>query len=350
MIRVVAIACFVYYEINMEDKEKKTGEIAIYGAGSKKVEVRVKGETIWLNQKQMAELFDVNVPAVNKHLNNIFDDGELEKGPAVSKMEIVRKEGARQVRRNIEFYNLDAIISVGYRVNSKKATAFRVWSTKTLKKYLLDGYVVNQNLLMRYREKLSEAQKTLTMITEKAGFDLLKGHETELFDLISEYAKSWKILEAYDDDKLTIKKTHKQVKFEISYDGALEMMGEMRDQLFRLRVNVSFFGQENGKKLQGITGAINQTFDGTDLYPSVEEKAANLLYLVIKDHPFADGNKRIGSMLFIYFLENNSFLYDSNGERKISNNTLIALALLVATSDPKEKDNIVKLIINLIQK
>ena len=330
--------------------EEKRGEIAIYGAGSKKVEVRVKGETIWLNQKQMAELFDVNVPAVNKHLNNIFDDGELEKASAVSKMEIVRKEGARQVHRNIEHYNLDAIISVGYRVNSKKATAFRVWSTKTLKKYLLDGYVVNQNLLMRYREKLSEAQKTLTMITEKAGFELLKGHETELFDLISEYAKSWKILEAYDDDKLTIKKTHKQVKFEISYDGALEMMGEMRDQLFRLRVNVSFFGQENGKKLQGITGAINQTFDGTDLYPSVEEKAANLLYLVIKDHPFADGNKRIGSMLFIYFLENNSFLYDSNGERKISNNTLIALALLVATSDPKEKDNIVKLIINLIQK
>jgi len=330
--------------------EEKRGEIAIYGAGSKKVEVRVKGETIWLNQKQMAELFDVNVPAVNKHLNNIFDDGELEKKSTVSKMEIVRNEGARQIRRNIEHYNLDAIISVGYRVNSKKATAFRVWSTKTLKKYLLDGYVVNQNLLMRYREKLSEAQKTLTMITEKAGFDLLKGHETELFDLISEYAKSWKILEAYDDDKLTIKKTHKQVKFEISYDGALEMMGEMRDQLFRLRVNVSFFGQENGKKLQGITGAINQTFDGTDLYPSVEEKAANLLYLVIKDHPFADGNKRIGSMLFIYFLENNSFLYDSNGERKISNNTLIALALLVATSDPKEKDNIVKLIINLIQK
>jgi prophage maintenance system killer protein len=330
--------------------EEKRGEIAIYGAGSKKVEVRVKGETIWLNQKQMAELFDVNVPAVNKHLNNIYDDGELEKKSTVSKMEIVRNEGERQIRRNIEHYNLDAIISVGYRVNSKKATAFRVWSTKTLKKYLLDGYVVNQNLLMRYREKLSEAQKTLTMITEKAGFDLLKGHETELFDLISEYAKSWKILEAYDDDKLTIKKTHKQVKFEISYDGALEMMGEMRDQLFRLRVNVSFFGQENGKKLQGITGAINQTFDGTDLYPSVEEKAANLLYLVIKDHPFADGNKRIGSMLFIYFLENNSFLYDSSGERKISNNTLIALALLVATSDPKEKDNIVKLIINLIQK
>lgn len=330
--------------------EEKRGEIVIYGAGSKKVEVRVKGETIWLNQKQMAELFDVNVPAVNKHLNNIYDDGELEKKSTVSKMEIVRKEGARQVHRNIDHYNLDAIISVGYRVNSKKATAFRVWSTKTLKKYLLDGYVVNQNLLMRYREKLSEAQKTLTMITEKAGFDLLKGHETELFDLISEYAKSWKILEAYDDDKLTIKKTHKQVKFEISYDGAIEMMGEMRDQLFRLRVNVSFFGQENGQKLQGITGAINQTFDGTDLYPSVEEKAANLLYLVIKDHPFADGNKRIGSMLFIYFLENNSFLYGSNGERKISNNTLIALALLVATSDPKEKDNIVKLIINLIQK
>jgi prophage maintenance system killer protein/prophage antirepressor-like protein len=350
MIRVVAIADFVYYETNMEDKEKKIGEIVIYGAGSKKVEVRVKGETVWLSLNDLAELFDRDKSVISRHLRNIYDDEELEKTSTVAKNATVQQEGKRKIIREIEFYNLDAIISVGYRVNSKKATAFRVWSTKILKKYLLDGYVVNQNLLMRYREKLSEAQKTLTMITEKAGFELLKGHESELFDLISEYAKSWKVLEAYDDDKLTIKKTHKQVKFEISYDGALEMMGEMRDQLFRLRVNVSFFGQENGQKLQGITGAINQTFDGTDLYPSVEEKAANLLYLVIKDHPFADGNKRIGSMLFIYFLENNSFLYDSNGERKISNNTLIALALLVATSDPKEKDNIVKLIINLIQK
>lgn len=327
--------------------EEKRGEIAIYGAGSKKVEVRVKGETIWLSQNQMAELFDVNQPAIAKHLSNIFKAGELNEKSVHSILEYTAKDNKNY---KTKFYNLDAVISVGYRVNSIKATAFRVWSTKTLKKYLLDGYVVNQNLLMRYREKLTEAQKTITLITEKAGFELLKGHETELFDLISEYAKSWKILEAYDDDKLTIKKTHKQVKFEISYDGALEMMGEMRDQLFRLRVNVSFFGQENGKKLQGITGAINQTFDGADLYPSVEEKAANLLYLVIKDHPFADGNKRIGSMLFIYFLENNSFLYDLNGERKISNNTLVALALLVATSDPREKDNIVKLIINLIQK
>ncbi|MEI7792819.1 MAG: virulence protein RhuM/Fic/DOC family protein [Candidatus Berkelbacteria bacterium] len=346
MIRVVAIACFVYYEINMEDKEKKTGEIAIYGAGSKKVEVRVKGETIWLNQKQMAELFDVNVPAVNKHLNNIYDDGELEKKSTVSKMEIVRNEGARQVRRNIEHYNLDAIISVGYRVNSKKATAFRVWSTKTLKKYLLDGYVVNQNLLTKYREKLSEAQKTLTLITEKAGFGLLKGREIEFIDLISEYAKSWKVLEAFDENKIEVGKLTKQVKFEISYDGVLEIINDIKDKLARLRVNVYMFGENSNADF----ASINEIFERLEKYSSVEEKAANLLYLIIKERPFTDGNKRIASMLFIYFLESNDFLYRKNNEKKISDNTLIALALLVATSDPKEKDNIVKLIINLIQK
>jgi len=194
-----------------------------------------------------------------------------------------------------------------------------------------------------------EAQKTLGMIAEKSGFELLQGHEKELIELVSEYAKSWKILEEFDERKLSVKNLNKQVKFEVSYDGVLEIIGEMKERLAKLRVNVYMFGTEVGHKLASIVGSINQTFDGKDLYPSVEEKAANLLYLTIKDHPFTDGNKRIGSMLFIYFLENNAFLYKPNGEKKISDNTIIALALLVATSDPKEKDNIVKLIINLIQ-
>ncbi|MCX6808874.1 MAG: virulence protein RhuM/Fic/DOC family protein [Candidatus Berkelbacteria bacterium] len=330
---------------------QKRGDIVIYRASAGNISIKAKlvGDTIWLSQKEIAELFDVNVPAVSKHLDNIYKSGELELGRTISKMETVRREGTRDVRRTIDFYNLDAVISVGYRVNSKKATDFRVWASRILKDYLTKGYVVDQKRLLENQKQLIEAQKLLLLIGEKSKFELLHGHELELLDLINEYAKSWRVLDDFDADKLEVKKLHKQVRFEISYDGSLELVGQMREQLAKLRVNVYLFGQEIGPKLKAIMGSINQTFDGSDLYKSVEEKAANLLYLVIKDHPFADGNKRIGAMLFVYFLENNDFLYRKSGEAKISDNTLIALALLVATSNPKEKDSLIKLIINLIQ-
>jgi len=331
----------------MEQGER--GEIKIYGSDQGKVEVRVEGETVWLSLMDLTQLFGRDKSVISRHLRNIFKEEELDKNSTVAKNATVQIEGKREVVREIEYYNLDAIISVGYRVNSKKATSFRIWATRTLKDYLVKGYAVNQNLLAKYQEKLLEFQKTLTMIAQKSGFELLKGHESELIDLISEYAKSWKVLEQFDDGKIEVKKLNKQVKFEISYDGVLEIISSMKDRLAKLRVNVYMFGTEVSHKLASIIGSVDQTFDGKDLYSSVEEKAANLLYLTIKDHPFTDGNKRIASMLFIYFLENNDFLYGANGEKKISDNTLIALALLVATSDPKEKDNIVRLIINLIQ-
>lgn len=332
------------------EEMKKRGEIVIYGNGKGKIDVRIEGETVWLSQKEISEAFDINRTVVGRHIANIYSAEELdEKGTCAFFAHMGRKGDSKEREYQTKLYNLDLILSVGYRVNSKKATQFRIWATRTLKDYLTKGYVVNQKLLARYREKFLEAQKTITLIAEKSGFELLKGHERELIDLVAEYAKSWKVLEDFDKRKLEVKKLSKQVKFEISYDGALEIIGEMKERLAKLRVNVYMFGTEVSHKLDSVIGSISQTFDGKDLYPSVEEKAANLLYLVIKDHPFTDGNKRIGSMLFVYFLENNNFLYRQNGEKKISDNTLIALALLVASSDPREKDNIVKLIINLIQ-
>ncbi|MFA7253734.1 MAG: virulence protein RhuM/Fic/DOC family protein [Patescibacteria group bacterium] len=329
-------------------KEQKRGEIIIYNSDGDngKVEVRVEGETLWLSQNQMADLFGVNQPAIAKHLSNVFKSGELEEKSVHSILEYTAKDGKKY---KTKFYNLDGIISVGYRVNSREATQFRIWATRTLKDHLTKGYTLNKRILARYREKFLEARKTLAMIASKSDFELLQGHEKELIELISEYSKSFKVLEEFDERKIEIKKLNKEVKFEISYDGVLEIIGQMKNRLAKLRVNVYMFGTEVGHKLSSTIGSINQTFDGQDLYPSVEEKAANLLYLVIKDHPLTDGNKRVASMLFVYFLENNSYLYRTSGERKISDNTLIALALLVATSDPKEKDNIVRLIMNLIQ-
>ena len=333
------------------EKEQKRGEIVIYkpDGNDGKVEVRVEGETVWLTLNELAALFGRDKSVISRHLRNIFSEGEIDKSSTVAKNATVQKEGNKEVRREIEFYNLDAIISVGYRVNSKEATRFRKWATKTLRDQLTKGYTINNKILARYREKFLEARNTLALIATKSDFELMWGHEKELIELISEYSKSWKVLEEFDENRLPVKNLNKRVKFEISYDGALEIIGEMKGRLAKLHVNVYMFGKEVGHKLASALGSINQTFDGRDLYPSIEEKAANLLYLVIKDHPLADGNKRVASILFIYFLENNSYFYRKSGERKISDNTLVALALLVATSDPKEKENIVKLIINLIQ-
>jgi len=335
--------------------ERETrGEIVIYGAlkGNVKVrvEAKIENDTVWLSQEEIAAVFDIDRTVIGRHIRNIYSSDELDENGTCAFFAHMGQKGDGERRKYLtKLFNLDVIISVGYRVNSKKATSFRIWATKTLNQYLTKGYAFDQRRLLENEKRFIEVKQIMTMIAEKSGFELLQGHKKELIDLISEYAKSWKVLEQFDDGNIQVKKLNKQVKFEISYDGVLEMIGEMRERLHKLRVNVYMFGSEVSHKLSSIVGSINQTFDGKDLYPSVEEKAANILYLVIKDHPFTDGNKRIASMLFIYFLENNEFLYSQNGEKKISDNTLIALALLVATSDPREKDNIVKLIINLIQ-
>ncbi|PIS07410.1 hypothetical protein COT78_03655 [Candidatus Berkelbacteria bacterium CG10_big_fil_rev_8_21_14_0_10_43_13] len=335
----------------MSQEEK----IVIYRAksGDVKVTARFVDETIWLSQKQIAELFGVTVPTINEHLTSIFKSEELAEDSTIRNFRIVRSEGKRRVEREVTYYNLDAIISVGYRVNSKKATDFRVWATSTLRDYLTKGYVLNQKQLETTRENFLEARQLLLLIGEKSKSELLRGHEKDLLGLIEEYARSLQLLDEYDHGEINLpaggKKSKNPVKFEISYDGALELVGRMKENLARLKMNVYFFGTENGEKLRSTIGAVNQTFDGDDLYPGTADKAANLFYLIIKDHPFTDGNKRIASVLFLYFLSNNNFLYKKSGENKINNSTVAVLALLVAASDPKEKDTIIKLIIKLLE-
>lgn len=331
--------------------KKEEQKIVIYKSKSGKVKIstRLIDETIWLTQRQVAELFGVSTPTINEHLSNIFETGELTKNSTIRNFRIVQTEGRRRVEREIDHYNLDAIISVGYRVNSRKATDFRIWATTTLRDYLTKGFVVNQKQLETVRENFLEARQLLLLIGEKSKFELLQGHEKELLDLIDEYAKSLQLLDQYDSGNISIKKRKSIVKFEISYDGAIELVGQMKEGLARLKTNIYFFGSEKGEKLRSLIGAVNQTYGGEDLYPGVADKAANLFYLIIKDHPFNDGNKRIASVLFLYFLTNNNFLYKKSGENKVSNSTLAVLALLVAASDPKEKEVIVSLIIKLLE-
>ena len=248
----------------------------------------------------------------------------------------------------VKFYSLDTVISIGYRVNSRRATQFRIWATKTLKDHLIQGYTINERRLMDAKEKLSSLKETVSFLTEKSKHELLSGQEKELFDLLANYAKTLTILEQYDQDKLVLAKKGKG-KFVLDSDSAFQVIARLKEDLTIKKEAGDLFGQEYGDKFKAILGNIRQTFGGQELYQSIEEKAAHLLYFAIKDHPFADGNKRIGSFLFVYFLDKNHYLYKDSGEKKINDNALVALALLIAISNPKDKEVMVKIITNLLK-
>lgn len=326
-------------------------QIAIYKSGNKKVEINVdiNRDTVWLTQKQMSQLFDKTVPTINEHIKNVYKEKELNLKSTIRKFRIVEKEGNRQVAREIDHYNLDVVISVGYRVKSIRGTQFRIWATKTLKQYLVKGYVLNKKRLTEQQKYLKNLSDSVEIIRSKIKSPMLAGQEEELLGIVKKYIDSIKLLKRYDDRDLETKNLSTKTSFELEYDKVIENVLRFRQELLKQKLASDLFGAENSTKLRGLIGAINQTFDGKDLYPSIEEKAANLLYFVIKDHPFVDGNKRIGSTLFIYFLNKNRYLFKKNGEVKINDRALVALALLVAVSDPKEKETIVKLIINLIK-
>lgn len=333
-----------------KEKESK-GEIIIYKepGGDTNISVRIEDESVWLSQKQIAELFGKDVRTVSEHVLNIYKEGELERDSTIRKFRIVQKEGKREVGRKTDFYNLDVIISVGYRVKSKRGTQFRIWANKTLKKYLLKGYVLNEKVL-EIEGKRKELTRAINLVNEKVNLPALDGQEKELINIINSYANSLTILEKYDKGRLA-KRGKKKPSFIIDYKRAQEITRELRRKLIeKEEISKSdLFGREAGNKLDSAVSCIYQTYDGRDLYPTVEEKAANLLYLVTKGHVFSDGNKRIGAIFFIYFLDKNDYLYNDKSERKINDNSLAALALLVANSDPKEKDVIIKLVVNLIK-
>lgn len=328
----------------MAEKEIKKGEIVIYKTPDNKVQVNVSldKETVWLRQEEIAKIFDTERSAITKHINNIFKSGELDEKSNVQKWNIAKSD------KPVKFYSLDAIISVGYRVNSKRATQFRIWATNTLKNYLVRGYVLNEKRLLEAQNQFKELQTAVDFLRQKSKHELLAGQEQEILNLLADYSKTLTLLEQYDKEKLSISKIGRG-KFVLDFEIAQKIIKEIKKELIGKKEASELFGVDAQNKLQGILGNILQTFDKKELYPSIEEKSANLLYFIIKDHPFVDGNKRIGSFLFIYFLDKNKYLYRDIGEKKINDNALTALSLLTAVSDPKDKDKLIKIITNLIK-
>lgn len=329
----------------MKQDEFKKGEIVIYKSPTgPEIQVKLEKDTVWLDAHLIAQLFDVNRPAIVKHINNIYKTGELDKKSTCSILEQVAADGKI---RKMNLYNLDMIISVGYRVNSKRATQFRIWATKTLKEHLVKGYTINEKRLLQAKNQFQELQGVISFLQEKAKHELLAGQEQEIFNLLANYSRTLTLLEQYDTEKLSlIKKT--KGKFILKYEEAINVISKIKKDLVAKKEASDLFGQENSDKFKGILGSIYQTFNRKELYPSLEEKGAHLLYFIIKDHPFVDGNKRIASFLFVYYLDKNDFLYRKTGEKKINDNTLTALALLIAVSNPSEKDKLIKIITNLL--
>ena len=319
----------------------KTGEIILYQMpnGSANLDVRLENETVWLNQKQIAELFGTKRPAITKHLRNIFNSNELDENSVSSILEHTAEDGKNYQTR---FYNLDAIISVGYRVNSQQATQFRIWANKILKEYLVKGYVVNEKIKLQQYTDLKQTVKLLSHVLESK--ELSADEATGLLQVISDYTYALDTLDRYDYQQLTVERTTEEEPFRATYETAMEAIRYLQDKFG----DSGLFGNEKDESFKSSINTIYQTFDGQELYPSVEEKAAMLLYLVTKNHSFSDGNKRIAAFLFLWFLEKNGILYKPGGTKLIENNTLVALTLMIAESRTEEKDTIVKVVVNLI--
>ncbi len=334
----------------MTKKEQtKKGEIVIYKAlkGEARVEVRLEKETVWLTLNQIARLFNTDKSGTSRHIKNIYNSGELSKDSTVAKIATVQKEGDRQIERKIEYYNLDVILSIGYRVNSGRATQFRIWATRILKNHLIKGYTINEKRLLEAKEKFQELKIAITFLQEKSRDNLLAGQEQEILRLLSNYSKTLTLLDRYDKNNLSLQRGGKG-SFVLKYEEAVRVIIAVKKDLVSKKEASELFGREYEKKFEGILGNIYQSLGGKELYPSIEEKSAHFLYFAVKDHPFVDGNKRIASFLFVYFLDRNKYLYKESGEKKINNNALVVLTLLIAVSDPKEKDIMIKLITNLI--
>lgn len=324
------------------------GEVLIYQTpdGGSSVEVRMEQDTVWLTQAQIADLFGTKRPAITKHLSNIFKNKELAEDSVCSILEHTAADGKRYKTR---FYNLDAIISVGYRVNSVNATRFRIWANQVLKDYLVKGYALNEKRLTQQTEQIQELEKTLKLFQNVVS-DTLSQHEaTGLLRVITDYTQTFILLNQYDSSRLSTEALNRNITYEIRLDEALSAIEELKNVLMSKNEATPLFGNRKDDSFAGVLGNIVQSFGGEYLYPSIEEQAANLLYMIIKNHPFTDGNKRVGAFLFIWFLERNKHNLKTNGEVKINDNALTALALLVAQSDPGQKDIMVQLIINLIR-
>ena len=324
---------------------ENVGDIIIYQTedGQTQVDVRMENDTVWLTQAQMAELFKSSRTNIVEHIQHIYDEDELDETSTCRKFRQVRQEGKRMVTREIPIYNLDMIISVGYRVNSKRGVKFRQWANRILKEYLTKGYAVNDRLR---RDQLGELRQLVQVVgrTLQSQDVTATADGQALFDVVVDYTYALDTLDNYDYERLSIERTTSNEPFRATYENAM-------DEIRRLHAKFGgsqWFGNEKDDSFKSSIGQIYQTFGGEELYPSVEEKAAMLLYLVTKNHSFSDGNKRIAATLFLWFLNNNGILYRPDGTKRIADNTLVALTLMIAESRTEEKDVMVKVVVNLI--
>ena len=324
---------------------KEEQKIVIYQTedGQTQIDVRLENETVWLTQAQMAELFETDRTSIVRHINNIYRVDELEREATCAKIAQVQTEGNRQVTRTIPYFNLDMIISVGYRVNSKRGVKFRQWANRVLKEYLVKGYAINERIR---HEQIGELRQLVGMLgrTLQNQAVISTDETTALFEVVTDYTYALDTLDNYDYERLAIDKTTKQEKFHATYENAMEAINGLREKFG----GSTLFGNEKDESFKSSIGQIYQTFGGEELYPSVEEKAAMLLYLVTKNHSFSDGNKRIAATLFLWFLNNNGILYREDGSKRLADNTLVALTLMIAESKTEEKDVMVKVVVNLI--
>ena len=331
--------------------EESKGKIIIYRAedGETRLEVSLKEDTVWLSLNQMVALFDRDKSVISRHIKNVFREGELDKRSVVAKFATTASDGKTY---QVEYFNLDIIISVGYRVKSQRGTQFRIWATGVLKDYLIKGYSVNEKRLREQNARFIQLQKTVNLLGRVVEGRELAGDEAAgLFRVLTDYSYALTLLDQYDHQQLEIRNTSGgQGRFIIKYEQAREAIDKLGEQYMAAGQPAALFGIEKDESFRGILGALYQTFGGKELYQSVEEKAAHLLYFAIKDHPFTDGNKRIAAFLFVWFLDANGILYAEDDHKRIGDNALVALSLLIAESNPEEKDIIIKVIVNLINK
>ena len=332
----------------MHNGEFNTSPIAIYTSEDNIVslDVKLENETVWLSQEQMATLFDRDRTVIGRHINNVFKEGELQKELVCAKFAHTEKLGrwdGRTQTAYTDFYNLDVIISVGYRVKSKRGTQFRIWANRVLKDYIVKGYAINDKIRIEHYNELKNVVRLLAHTVhsqEKLTDEQSKG----LFSVVSDYVYALDTLDRYDYQQLTIENTTKEERFQATYENAMEAILSLKEKFGESKL----FANEKDNSFKSSIGQIYQTFGGMELYPSIEEKAAMLLYLVTKNHSFSDGNKRIAAMLFLWFMERNGILYRTDGSKRIADNTLVALTLMIAESRTEEKDIMVKVVVNLI--
>jgi len=321
-------------------------QIEIYQVenGEAEISVKLENETVWLNLNQISELFHRDKSVISRHINNTFKEGELDRNSVVAKNATTAKDGKVY---QVDYYNLDVIISVGYRIKSQRGTQFRLWANKVLKEYLIKGFAINETRLAQKNEQLKELQESVKILGKVLNYKELSNDESVgLLKIISDYAYALDILDQYDYQSLEIKETSIKEVYKISYEEAISQIQLAK----KAHGNSDLFGREKDESFKSSVSTIYQTFAGNELYPSIEEKAANLLYFITKNHSFSDGNKRIAAFLFLYFLERNGILFDYNGQKRIADNALVALTLMIAVSKPVEKETMIKVIVNLINR